>query len=154
MYLSCSIKNPPALKSGGLLKFRARGGGLGKFSRFWPGPHSIKNVKSVIRDPGQLLFGRISSAVTCCYYQLLAPCQWGSHPDSHPHKLMLNYSMIVGELSCRHMFLSMLHVTPLCKATSHIDDKITKVFQTIVWYLYIIHLIHIWGHFRLVRMYS
>ncbi len=25
---------------------------------------------------------------------LLAPCQWGSHPDSYMHKLMVNYSMI------------------------------------------------------------
>ncbi len=24
----------------------------------------------------------------------LAPCQWGSHPDTHPHILMINYSMI------------------------------------------------------------
>ena len=26
----------------------------------------------------------------------IAPCQWGSHADSHPHKLMINYSMIIG----------------------------------------------------------
>ncbi len=29
---------------------------------------------------------------------ILAPCQWGSYPESHPHKLMINYSMIIGSL--------------------------------------------------------
>ncbi len=24
-------------------------------------------------------------------YQVLAPCQWGSHPDPHPQKLKLKY---------------------------------------------------------------
>ena len=34
---------------------------------------------------------------------ILLPCQWGSHPESHPPKLMMNYSMIVGKLFYRHM---------------------------------------------------
>ncbi len=29
-------------------------------------------------------------------FLLLAPCQWGSHPDSITHTLMINYSMIIG----------------------------------------------------------
>ncbi len=31
-----------------------------------------------------------------------APCQWGSYPDSHQHKLVINYSMITGNLSVYH----------------------------------------------------
>ena len=30
-------------------------------------------------------------------FEVLAPCQWSSLPDSHPHKLIINYSMIVRE---------------------------------------------------------
>ncbi len=26
---------------------------------------------------------------------LLAPCPWGSYPDSQPHKLIVNYSMMI-----------------------------------------------------------
>ncbi len=44
-----------------------------------------------------------------CHLYKLAPCQWGFQPDSHPHKLMINYSMII---AMWHAFTKMA-VSPL-----------------------------------------
>ena len=42
-----------------------------------------------------LLVWPVESRFSCWNFTQLAPCQWGSHPDSHPNKLIVNYSMII-----------------------------------------------------------
>ncbi len=41
-------------------------------------------------------FGGLRWNLTLLKFGRLEPCQWGPHPDSHPHKLMITYSMPVG----------------------------------------------------------
>ena len=44
-------------------------------------------------------------------FPLLVPCQWGSYPDSHPHKLIENSIMILNHLCPRKNYWADFYTT-------------------------------------------